>query len=92
MKVGRWDVNAPSSEYIDSNDETKQLVNNNNASTYNYKNSLSDTHIIHESACQSINSTSISEASISRIEVILTTVHVPKSTRRSSHRPRTRKI
>jgi hypothetical protein len=38
------------------------------ASAYNYEDSLADTHIVHENASQSTNSTSISETSSSRNE------------------------
>lgn len=64
-KSGTMGRKCPSSEYIDSNEGTKQLVNN-NASAYNYENSSVDTNIVQESASQSVNSTSISEASISK--------------------------
>jgi hypothetical protein len=47
-------------EYMESNDGTKQQVHNNNASEYNYENSLIDSHIMQENASQSTNSASIS--------------------------------
>jgi hypothetical protein len=57
---------CPSPEYIDSNDGTKQLVNNNNVPAYNYENPISDACNMQENASQSINSTSISKISISK--------------------------
>jgi hypothetical protein len=62
-KSGTMGRNYPSSEHMKSNDGIKQLVNN-NASVYNYENSLVTTHIVQDNVSQSTSSTSISETSI----------------------------
>jgi len=79
---------CPSLEYIDSEDGTNHLVNNNNASKYNYENSLTDTHIIPENASKGVNSACISKAQFLQMKTVLTKTYVPKSTQRSSHHPR----
>jgi hypothetical protein len=68
-KSGTMGQKCPSSEDIDSNDGTKQLVNDNNASVHNYENPISDAYDMQENASQSINSTGISETSISGNEI-----------------------
>ena len=65
-KSGTMGRKCPSSEHIDSDDGTKQQVNNNNASTSNHEKSLLDSHIRQENTPKNINSTSISETSISK--------------------------